>query len=764
MLLKCVGQLILIRCDVPARTSMPVGGVVCCHSFAVPTTSLSLSPMADTVGLVASILQLVDTALKVGEFIQDVRDAPQAQQKLLAEMAALRPLLMELQTRIAGNPSNSNLPQMDTTLTTFKATMEHFAETLRPADGRLTQVGKRLMWPIRDKKKAQEYLDKFEQFKTLLSSWLTLDIWDAAQEQRREHGAILKAVADSDNQQRRANEHLLKAVDDVASQQERSHDRILNSVNNAAYDQQQHINSEQRAKIIAWLSPLNFFLRQAEITRVRQAGTGGWFLGHQRFQEWEASAGGTLWCRGIPGAGKTVLASVVVDHLRAKSGDHNLGVASIYLNHKEAESPAHLLASVWRQLVLGKSIGSAAQSAYDQHSEKGTKPSLEEIYQILRSAMTEWSKVYIVVDALDEYPEEERYILLGYLAVMGPTVNLMLTSRPNISLHNSLANLQVIEIRANEVDIQSYLDEQIRISPRLSLHVNARPVLRHEIVSGIIDKADGMFLLAKLHIESLRKKPTIGELQEALQNLPADLEKTYDDAMKRIEDQHDEDAKIAHSVLIWVANTKRLLKIRELQEVLAMKPGANQFHPDYLLDVEIILSVCTGLVIVEEHTSLVRLVHYTTQHYLDRRFPDAHTHIARTLLTALASDGSQIPVLRGDYCQYALVHVVGQPEADLSEMLAKFLGQASNFQGVWSNSEIPPWDYSPWPADASPLWVAAAANLLKTATHLIDSIPGNSQAEVHCAALHVATFYGHLEMVRFLIEKGADVNDISMGV
>ncbi|KAJ7828049.1 hypothetical protein B0H14DRAFT_1223022 [Mycena olivaceomarginata] len=72
-------------------------------------------------------------------------------------------------------------------------------------------------------------------------------------------------------------------------------------------EQQQQMNSVERTQIINWLSPINFFLRQADIAQARQHGTGGWLLTDPHFQEWESSSGGTLWCRGIPGAGKTVL-------------------------------------------------------------------------------------------------------------------------------------------------------------------------------------------------------------------------------------------------------------------------------------------------------------------------------------------------------------------------------------------------------------------------------------------------------------------------
>jgi hypothetical protein len=80
----------------------------------------------------------------------------------------------------------------------------------------------------------------------------------------------------------------------------------------------------QRDAILDWLSPINFFQRQADISQLQVKGTGQWLLSDPVFKEWECSSGGTLWCHGIrlyssplyatwlivkyiAGAGKTVL-------------------------------------------------------------------------------------------------------------------------------------------------------------------------------------------------------------------------------------------------------------------------------------------------------------------------------------------------------------------------------------------------------------------------------------------------------------------------
>ncbi|KAJ7026032.1 hypothetical protein C8F04DRAFT_879243, partial [Mycena alexandri] len=109
-----------------------------------------------------------------------------------------------------------------------------------------------------------------------------------------------------------------------------------------------------RDVILNWLSPINFFLRQADISQMRTKGTGKWLRADPIFEKWESGSGSTLWCRGIPGAGKTVLASMVVDYLGTQFTGKNIGVACIYLNHKEvgSQTPSRLLAGLWRQLVL----------------------------------------------------------------------------------------------------------------------------------------------------------------------------------------------------------------------------------------------------------------------------------------------------------------------------------------------------------------------------------------------------------------------------
>jgi hypothetical protein len=141
-------------------------------------------------------------------------------------------------------------------------------------------------------------------------------------------------------------------------------------------------------------------------------------------------------------------------------------------------------------------------------------------------------------------------------------------------------------------------------------------------------------LLAKLHIESLAAKHTVRAVREALKHLPKNLWDTYAEAMQRIDRQSKEDRDLAMLTLTWVVNTKRPLSVTELREALAIEPESTSLDIESLLDIDIILSVCAGLIIVDETSSVVRLIHYTTREYVDSVQSDLFSLAQTTIVSA----------------------------------------------------------------------------------------------------------------------------------
>jgi hypothetical protein len=113
----------------------------------------------------------------------------------------------------------------------------------------------------------------------------------------------------------------------------------------------------------------------------------------------------------------------------------------------------------------------------------------------------------------------------------------------------------------------------------------------------------------------------------------------YKEAMERIEGQIADSQKLAKEVLSWITCAKRPLTTSELQHALAVEVGESKLDEDNLPEVEDMVSVCAGLVTVDEESDIIRLVHYTTQEYSERTwvswFPNAQRDIATTCVTYL---------------------------------------------------------------------------------------------------------------------------------
>ncbi|KAJ7453131.1 hypothetical protein FB451DRAFT_1565686 [Mycena latifolia] len=738
--------------------------------------------MAEIVGLVASVLQLVDALTQARGYIHDFHKAPKDQQRLLLEIRNLEPLFRELDKRIKNNQAAgiiSGVQAFSEPLMQLKGIVERLTKKLN-LDG-LAKVSNRLTWPLWGKEDVEAGLSTIERFKSLLNAWLGMDIWSVVPIL----AYILSILIDTTEERRISQNYLAKSVRDVARNQERYHD------------------SAERDNIIEWFSPLNFFLRQADIFSTRQPGTGEWLLEDKLFRKWKSGAGKILWGHGMPGAGKTVLASIIVDHLRTTLESRSIGVAVIYLNHKEteAQSPSNLLAGLWRQLVFERPIASAVHRLYAKHHEQRTQPSLSEVDSILWSTISELSNVFIIVDALDEYPERQRHIFLRHLSSISArsTVKLMLTSRPHLNITHAFNNFDILEIRATEGDIRRHIDAEILKSSRLTGHTQNRPDLRKEIETIIVQRSDGMFLLAKLHIDSLLTKHTVKAVREALVNMPSDLNSTYDEVVERINRQSEEDKQLAWRTLFWVTNAKRPLRPSELREALAVEQGTSKLDPDNLLEMDTILSVCAGLVVVNDLDKRIRLIHYTMQSFLDRvqttTFPHASAEITMTCITYLSFDifsqniDDPMSLFHRysllDYAvEYGLIHARGRPESDVKDSILSFLENSSVWWKLWNWKH----SYEKRRKSAGRLWIAAAFHLDEICRYLIKE--GGGARELHKAAfdgladmvkilltngvhpdaalsgseaangraLQAASARGHAEIIRLLLDHGADID------
>ena len=166
------------------------------------------------------------------------------------------------------------------------------------------------------------------------------------------------------------------------------------------------------------------------------------------------------------------------------------------------------------------------------------------------------------------------------------------------------------------------------------------------------------FLLARLTFNTLVGHKTVKAIKGTLAKLSkgaGSLDLAYDDAMKRIEDQDSDDRNLAKKTLLWISQGQRPLTGAEMQQAVAIELGDSDLDLDSTVDCDDIISACTGLVTRDRDfrgDDVLRLVHYTTQEYLERTktkyFPTAQEYLASSCLTYLLFDvfsGASCPIL-----------------------------------------------------------------------------------------------------------------------
>lgn len=116
----------------------------------------------------------------------------------------------------------------------------------------------------------------------------------------------------------------------------------------------------------------------------------------------------------------------------------------------------------------------------------------------------------------------------------------------------------------------------------------------------------------------------------------------YDAAMMRINSQALDFQSLAKQALSWLTCARERLTLTQVQHALGVEIGSFALDKENLPDVECLISACAGLVAFDEHSHVIRLVHYTTKQYFEqtwtRWFPNAHAEIAQICITYLSFD------------------------------------------------------------------------------------------------------------------------------
>lgn len=235
----------------------------------------------------------------------------------------------------------------------------------------------------------------------------------------------------------------------------------------------------------------------------RREGTGIWFENRQEFIEWKNSPKSFLWLYGKPGRGKSILASSIIEkliaHCRRKT---ETAVAFFYFDFADDEKRdcGNMIRSLIRQLCQpNMDVPQALTLLYSSCNDGTTQPRLESLLSVLREIIQQFQEVFIVLDALDECGESEKFLeviecVIGW-EIDGAHVLLTSCQEHNIErrMNKICKEKDRVGVRGEEVqnDISIYVRSEIRTDPNLK-QWQKWPGLQKEIEETLIGKADDM--------------------------------------------------------------------------------------------------------------------------------------------------------------------------------------------------------------------------------------------------------------------------------
>ncbi|SJL02878.1 uncharacterized protein ARMOST_06219 [Armillaria ostoyae] len=551
----------------------------------------------DPVSLLTGILDLTDRCIQGYNFFQDVKHAPKACLELIEELEADRARLAELQGHVNGVEVKEKVR--------LSASLQNYKRTLDKLDA------------VSNKYRDPKFKFTFKQrFKWAWSGEKEIKALcaDLKQNSGNFQPLLIQIAKDISEMNKRQEEANAKIAETNKRQQEADAKKVAEEL------------AKRLQEVVKWLEPLNSEAKLREVRERRQPGTCEWLLSHRLFASWYSS-GWFLWLNGIPGNGKTLLTSFVIDHLtKCVTSDEIVLYAFADFQDVRSTDVVILLRTLLAQLldhckpedfVEDPDFADLEKTMQWHHADR--PKFLQYLIELLGKASAPWKRVFVVIDALDECAQtgrRESIAAIQKLASAGSKMSVFVTSRAEQDIVDVLSSVPTIsladETRRVQDDIRRFIEDKMNTSylPLARFHT----LVRARISSTLMKKANGMFRLVDCQLQSLAEAKFEKEIDEILQNLPTDLNSMYERILQNVKEQGQEAVK---RTLWWLVGSHRQLRLAELMEAIMVETGRDSPNTDLkLLAGENLLEMCSSLVRYDAETDVLTLSHASVQDFL----------------------------------------------------------------------------------------------------------------------------------------------------
>jgi len=260
---------------------------------------------------------------------------------------------------------------------------------------------------------------------------------------------------------------------------------------------------EKLKEIRSWLFAPEPSMNYLKAQKQRQEGTGLWLLESKRFTRWKDDPASRLWLYGIPGCGKTILSSTVVQNLQHHcDGSRQKVTVYFYFDFNDAQKqdPELMLRSLLRQLLQRLvTLPMEVEEMFSSCGDGKQQPLLPAVLKVAPQVIRQFTHVYIVLDALDECTQRPELMDL-LVTIAGwrlDSVHLLMTSRRERDIEMSLKTFVVeddmicLQRDVVDEDILRFVQQRLRDDKRLAKW-DKNAEVRQEIETALMRGARGM--------------------------------------------------------------------------------------------------------------------------------------------------------------------------------------------------------------------------------------------------------------------------------
>ncbi|KAF4962504.1 hypothetical protein FSARC_9427 [Fusarium sarcochroum] len=396
----------------------------------------------------------------------------------------------------------------------------------------------------------------------------------------------------------------------------------------------------------AHISPKDY---DADLYRFSEAvcdGTGKWLFRDPPFKDWLAGTEKSrpiLWLKGIPGAGKTLLASSVIKYTQQLD---NTRTIFAFLTYKDCNiSALSIIHSLIFQLT---SHSLTLKTAFCQSELQHLRSDFAVATTLLQSLIQGAGTVHIIVDGLDEIDQAQRSKLIKELVRLSGNCEecrILFSSRPEADISTALDD----NTTSIQVDQQNAGSIQVFINRTMEEWFEDRGFFsqtRHQIqgwAAPLASRAKGMFLYVRVIFRMIYYINNTEDIQKELEHLPVSLEDAYGRVLQQINSYRDPTRKnIARLILGWVGCAPSSLTTQEIEQALIVNPDQPNKQSG-VVSMTSVVQVCGP--IVEVVDGYVQFVHFTVREYIfsskiegSISLPDMSLDLAMRCITYLCQD------------------------------------------------------------------------------------------------------------------------------